>query len=412
MTVPNAFLFFSALLLLSALLEPLANRVRIPFSIVLVITGFAGSEIATKQLGIDTGIRWENFHSIIFFLILPALVFHAAINIAPGALRRNIIVILLLAIPMMLISTALIAVMVYFGIDHPAGFPWIAALLTGTLLSATDPAAVISLLQRAGAPERLSLLLEGESLFNDATAIVLFSIIIAMALPGSESPGTWSDAVPQFLRVFFGGLVFGSFTGLAAHFLIRLSGSTNSIVLLTVICAYGTYTIAELQLHVSGVMAVLAAGLMISCLDKHTGRNNDSQVTGFWGFLTWLAEALIFLLAGVSITLNMFTEQWLAMLTGIVAVIIARLVVVFSGFPLINRLPGVMPLPQRQQLALVWGGVRGTVTLALALSLPLSLGYWYTVQSIAYGVVLFTLFFQATSMGLVIGKRKPGGGVD
>jgi len=409
---PNSFLFFSALLLLSALLEPLTNRLRIPFPIVLVIIGFAGSEIATGQLGIDTGIRWENFHWIIFFLILPVLVFQAAIHIQPGALRQNIVIILLLAVPLMLISTALIAVMVYFGINHPSGFPWVAALLTGALLSATDPAAVISLLQRTGAPERLSLLLEGESLFNDATAIVLFSIIIAMALPGSESPGSWPEAVPQFFRVFLGGLVFGSFTGLVAHFLIRLSGSTNSIVLLTVICAYGTYTVAEIQLHVSGVMAVLAAGLMLACLDKQAERKNESQVTGFWGFLTWLAEALVFLLAGVSITLNMFTDQWLAMLIGIVAVFIARLVVVFSGFPLINRLPGVVPLPPRQQLALVWGGVRGTVTLALALSLPLSLGYWYTVQSIAYGVVLFTLFFQATSMGLVLGKRNPGDGVD
>lgn len=406
MTVPNAFLFFSALLLLSALLEPLARRFRVPFSIVLVIIGFAGSEIATDQLGIDTGIRWENFHSIIFFLILPVLVFHAAINIRPGALRQNIIIILLLAVPLMLFSTGLIAVMVYFGIDHPTGFPWIAALLTGALLSATDPAAVITLLQRAGAPERLSLLLEGESLFNDATAIVLFSIIIAMALSGVESSGSWSAAVPQFLNVFFGGLVFGSFTGLVAYYLMRLLRSTNTLVLLTVICAYATYTIAELRLHISGVMSVLAAGLMIGCLEIRSGKNNVLQVKDFWGFITWLAEALIFLLAGVSITISMFTEQWLAMLIGILAVIIARVVVVFGSFPLINRLPGVTPLPPRQQLVLVWGGVRGTVTLALALSLPLSLGYWYTVQSIAYGVVLFTLFFQATTLGLVIGNRQ------
>jgi len=117
-----------------------------------------------------------------------------------------------------------------------------------------------------------------------------------------------------------------------------------------------------------------------------------------------VAEALIFILAGVTITLSMFIDQWLAILIGIAAVIFARVIVIFGIFPAMNILPGIEPVPVKHQIVLAWGGVRGTVTLALALSLPLILDYWYTIQSIAYGVVLFTLFFQATTMNYLINK--------
>ena len=118
----------------------------------------------------------------------------------------------------------------------------------------------------------------------------------------------------------------------------------------------------------------------------------------------YIAESTIFLLAGITITLSMFTEQWLAIVIGIIAVVIARIVMVFGTFPILRIVPGVDAVPLKQQVVLAWGGVRGTVTLALALSLPLTLDYWYTIQSIAYGVVLFTLFVQATTMSPLIRK--------
>ena len=404
MLTSYTFLFFLALLIISILLEPLSKKFHIPFSIILVIIGYTGSEIVVKFFGIDTGIRWDNFHDIIFFIILPVLIFQAAIEINIKALKDNIIPIFVLALPLMVISAAVTAMAIYYGIAHPSGFPWIAALLTGALLSATDPAAVLSVLKASGASHRLHMLLEGESLFNDATAIVLFSIFIAMALSPTQS-ASWGFAVQQFLAIFTGGVAIGVITGIAGHLIIRQVYKPEVYVLVTLVCAYSSYIVTEVVFHYSGVMAVLSAGLIIGALDKDTsGRDTNPFIKEFWGVISYLAESLIFLLAGITITIYMFIDQWLAIIIGIAAVLIARVAVIFGFFPLVNLLPGVEPVSMKHQSVLVWGGVRGTVTLALALSLPLSLDYWYTIQSVAYGVVLFTLFFQATTIRLFINK--------
>ena len=407
MLTSYTFLFFLALLLISVLLEPLAKKLRIPFSIILVIVGFIGSEVVVKLFGVDTGIRWDNFHDIIFYVILPILIFQAAIEINLKSLKENLVPIIVLAIPLMVISAAVTAVCVYYGIAHPSGFPWIAALLTGALLSATDPAAVLAVLKGSNTPERLSMLLEGESLFNDATAIVLFSILITMAVSGTQAV-TWSSALIQFLTVFIGGLAVGAMVGIVGHVIINLLHKPKVYVMVTLVCAYGSFIIAEVIFHFSGVMAVLSAGLVTGALGGDIKQRNENHfIDEFWGFASYIAEALIFLLAGITITVTMFTDQWLAIIIGIASVLIARTAVIFSFFPAINLLPRVEPIPFKHQAILAWGGIRGTVTLALALSLPLTLDYWYTIQSIAYGVVLFTLFFQATTINILVSKLHP-----
>ena len=177
--------------------------------------------------------------------------------------------------------------------------------------------------------------------------------------------------------------------------------------MVTLLTAYGAFIIAEDLFHFSGVMAVLAAGLFLGKMSFQIADGQDNKFTeDLWAFAAHVTELLIFLLAGVTITLTMFTDQWLAMLIGIVAVIVARVVIVFGLLSLFSRLPKVETVPLKHQAVLTWGGVRGTVTLALALSLPLMLESWFTVQSIAYGVVLFTLFVQTTSMNLLIRKLK------
>ena len=405
MLTSNTVLFLLGLLLVSALLEPLAKKLRIPFSIVLVVIGYIGSEVVIKLLNVDTGIRWHNFHAIIFYLILPILIFQAAIEINLSSLKANLVPILVLALPLMVVSAGVTAIGVYYGIGHASGFPWIAALITGALLSATDPAAVMALLKKSNAPERINMLLEGESLFNDATAIVLFTIIIAMALTGEQANHSWSSAFIRFLSVFLGGLTIGALVGISGYVIIRLINQSYTFVLITLAGTYTSYLIAEDIFHFSGVMAVLSTGLILGSLGKEKIDEEKKRfVNEFWNFSAYVAEALIFILAGVTITLSMFTDQWLAILIGIAAVIFARVIVIFGIFPAMNILPGIEPVPVKHQIVLAWGGVRGTVTLALALSLPLILDYWYTIQSIAYGVVLFTLFFQATTMNYLINK--------
>ena len=406
MLTSHTALFLMMLLLVAAVVEPLAKKLPVPFSVVLVIIGFMGSELVVKTLGVDTGIRWDNFGTIIFYFVLPILIFQAALEIDLKLLWKNIIPIGLLALPLMLVSAVVIAACVYRGIDHAVGFPWMAALITGALLSATDPAAVLALLKNANAPEKLNMLLEGESLFNDATAVVMFSLLIAIAT-GAQSAGSVDEVILRFATVFFGGLAVGIIVALFLCLMMKIIGGFGSFPLLSLICAYTAFLVAEDLLHLSGVMAVLAAGLTIGKYQwKSTSESHNDFTEKFWGLLGHIAESTIFLLAGITITLSMFTEQWLAIMIGIIAVVIARTVMVFGLFPVLHIVPGVEAVPLKQQVVLAWGGVRGTVTLALALSLPLTLDYWYTIQSIAYGVVLFTLFVQATTIGPIIRKLE------
>ena len=392
----HAILFFSGLLLLAIVIQPLARKARIPFTATLVVAGYISSELLVKA-GVDTGIRAENFHDLIFFVFLPVLVFESAYNINARLLWKNLLPILFLAIPLMLLSTVITATLVYFGIGHPAGFPWIAALLTGALLSATDPVAMVTLLRQMGVSERLAMLMEGESLFNDATAIVVFSVFLAIAT-GSDGPMSLADASRYFLRVFFGGILVGAGTGLIFEVLVKLTGETIIKALATVISAYLAYLVAESLLHVSGVMAVLVTGLILGYRSQHAAPDTD---TGFeqelWKFNAYVANVLVFLLMGVTITLGMFEERWLAMLIGIAGVLLARALGILTCVPLLNSLTPIEPIGRPFQIVMLWGGLRGAVTLALALSLPISLDYWWTIQSIAFGVVLFTLFIQATT---------------
>ncbi|MFB3083071.1 MAG: cation:proton antiporter [Gammaproteobacteria bacterium] len=406
MNIALAVLFFMVLLLLAVLVEPLTERIRVPFSAVLVVIGFVGSEVLVAA-GFDTGVRWENFHALIFYVFLPVLIFEAAFRLDFRSLLKDLIPIVLLAVPFMVLAAAITAVIVYYGIAHPSGFPWIAALITGALLSATDPVSVLALLKTTKAPERLNILLEGESLFNDATAIVLFSILIALVLSPGEAT-SWQGAVGEFLLVCFGGLACGALFGALAYALMAAFRQPVIKGVITVLLVYFAYLIAEVLLQVSGVMAVLAAGLTLGEMTRRRGESREWRfVEDLWEFAGYIANALIFLLAGVTITVVMFTSHWLAMLIGIVAVLIARVVVVFGLLGPMSRLPGMKAIPLSHQVVLTWGGVRGAVTLALALSLPLALDPWFTIQSIAYGVVLFTLFVQSTTIRLVIRKLAP-----
>ena len=398
MFVSGTFLFFLVLLLCAVLAYPLSKKTHVPYPIFLVLIGFAGSEIITKHLGIDTGIHWESFDELIFHGLIPVIIFQAALSLDIKSMRSNLPLILLLAIPFMLLGAGITGALIYFGIAHPGGFPLIAALLVGALLSATDPSAVLSLLKQSGTPDRLRMLLEGESLFNDATAIVLFSVILAIAVSGDSGSITLSAGVLKLGYVFLGGIVLGL---VAVVVLCGISGfivNARLQTLLSVIFAYGVYILAEKFLHLSGVMAVLTTGLVFGNRVNKYAADRSGEIHSVWDFASFVSETLIFLMAGITITLDMFTDQWLAMLIAIAAVVLSRVVIVFVPLALVCRFPGQERLPVKHQVVLVWGGVRGTVTLALALSLPLSLDYWYTIQSMAYGVVIYTLFVQATTI--------------
>ena len=393
---------FSTLLLVGMLAEPLARKAYIPFSVLLVVLGFIGSEIIVA-LGFDTGLRWHHFSEIVLHALLPILVFESAYNIDSRALKKDLAIILILAIPLVVVSSLLIGLLIFLGIDHSTGFPIVVALLTGAILSSTDPVAVIAIFKKVGAPKRLIILMEGESLFNDVASIVLYTIILSLAL-SSDLSFSFNDSIYEFARVLIGGLVAGSVFGAIGYILLRFLNSSSSIGIVTISAVIFSIFVAEYLWHTSGVLAVLVAGLILGSTRKKYSNSEFSQ--SLWDFMAYIANVVLFLLLGVTITVMMFTQQWLAMLIGIVATLLVRALLLYGTMPLLNLVPKIEPVSIQYRSVMIWGGLRGAVAVALALSLPVDVEGWYTIQSITYGVVLFTLFFQAPTLGLFLRKIK------
>ena len=392
--------FFVMILLLVALMaEPLARRIHLPFTAVLVIFGFIGSHVFESTV-IDIGAQTKQFHDLVFFVFLPVLIFESAFAIDGKLFFNNLAPILILAIPVMLFSTVVTGVLIYWGIDHATGFPWVAAFITGALLSATDPVAVVALLKQGGTPKRLATLISGESLLNDATAIVAFSLALFLALH-PEQDITAGSAFIQFCIVFFGGLVIGILVSFVALLMQRAIEDPVVQGLISVIAAYFAFLLAEKTFHISGVMAVLALGLIMGRAHR-ADYDEDNFVERLWAFNAYIANALVFLIMGYIISLDMFQERWLAILIGIGSVLVVRMIGLFLLVPVATALTPEEPIDMRYRTVLFWGGLRGAVTLALALSIPTELDYWWTIQSIAFGVVVFTLFVQAPTMNSLL----------
>lgn len=394
----GAVLFFLALLVAGLLLERGAQRARIPVGVLLVLLGFTASELATRVAGLDLGVRWHNLGTLITYVIVPGLVFEAALRLDSAALRREWLPVLLLSLPLLLLGAGITAALAVLGIGDRAGFPVTAGLLAGAILCSTEMTGMFRLLLESGAPARVAWILEGESIFNDTAALVLFMLVLAVASmdPAHVTAGgvTW-----LFLRLLVGGVAAGCVCGLAALWILRRVPGSRSFALLSVACAWGVFLLAQRVLGVSGAMAVLCAGLILSHDVRHADRAGFAHE--FWRFVAHTVGALVFILAGVTITVDMFRDQWLAMIIGAAAVLTARTAIVFGVLGPASRLPRQAPLRAGELGLLTWGSVRGSVTLALALSLPLHLDYWYTLQALVYGAVLFSLFVQATTVSRV-----------
>jgi len=366
------------LLLISSLVGIVTERLRVPYTAGLVVIGLVLALVGQRDFNVSP--------EIFLGLLVPPLIFEAAFQVKAQDLFKDITPILSLAVPGVLLTTFLVGGVLYWGTD----FSLTTALLFGSLIAATDPIAVISLFRSLGVPHRLQMILEGESLFNDGTAIVLFNMMITVAVTGYFNLG---ESVLNFIVVSGGGLIIGLVLGL----LISLAISTidNSLIetTLTTVLAFGSYIVAE-QFHVSGVLAVVAAGIVSGNLGpRRMAPTTRILVYNFWEYAAFLANSFVFLLIGLQIDLNILITDWKAVLWAILAVLVARAASIY-GLSWIG--PGI---PRRYKHVLYWGGLRGAISLALALSLPASLGEQGTIiKSMAFGVVLFTLLVQGLTM--------------
>jgi monovalent cation:H+ antiporter, CPA1 family len=375
------------LLLVVSLVAIVVRRLRVPYTVALVVVGL----LITTQ----SNIQIEFSPALILAVLIPPLVFEAAFHIHITDLQRNLVWILILAIPGVLLTTGIVGgvLAAFTGIGVGLAF------LFGAIVSATDPVAVVSLFRTLGAPKKLTVLIEGESLLNDGTAIVVFNLVLLAVLLGNIDV---AGSVIDFVKVSAGGLVIG----LVAGWLIaRLIASIDDYLIettLTTILAYGAYLLAD-RLQMSGVLAVVAAGLVNGNLGSR-GMSPSTRIVlyNFWEYVAFLANSMVFLLIGMEINLASLLLNWQLLLISILAVLLARWIIIFGLGWLANRF-SQEKVSRRWQAVLAWGGLRGAISLALVLSLPATLGPGREqLRVMAFGVVLFTLLVQSTTMNALV----------
>lgn len=371
------------LLSIAAIVAILTRRLRLPYSVGLVVAGVAVAILPfTPKVSLTK--------DLIFTALLPPLIFEAAFSLRWKYLRRDLPVILTLATAGVLLSAAITSV----GMHFAAAWTWPAAMIFGVLIAATDPVAVLATFREAKARGRLLLLVEAESLFNDATAAVAFTMAIALT---SGRSITALESIGTLLLTVGGGLLAG---GIVAAVVLLLAGRTEDHLVeltFTTIAAYGSFLLAE-HFHGSGVLATLTAGLMLrnyGTLGILTMRGIEA-VRAFWQFAAFVANSLVFLLIGMHEAQQHFAAMWLAIAAAILLVILGRAAAIYPLCLLFSQTS--MRVTMRHQHILFWGGLRGALALALALGLPPETPGREAIITVSFAVVAFSLFVQGLSM--------------
>lgn len=389
MNLPEWLLQLSALLAGAVLLGIVAKRARLPLTVVLAVIGFGAG------IFLDNPLQGEVFKEVVVFLFLPVLVFEAALGLSTRAFFRNLVPILALAVPALVVSAGIVGATLIVGL----GVPVAAAGVFGVLISATDPVAVVAVFRELGVPRRLLTLVEGESLLNDGVAIVLFNIFLAAALGNQVSIG---GGMLDFLSVFFGGAAVGAAVGGIATLVLPLLEKLPAAAL-SVAVAYGGFVLADEVFGFSGIMATLAAGLVLAAAAPV--RASEEVRTGWnelWEALGYVANALLFLIIGLAIEPSLFVRYGGAIALAVAAVLVARALGVVPLVWALERLRYIPPVGMRNKVVLVWGGLRGGVALALALALPESLPQRDLFIAMTGGVVLATLLLNATTISALV----------
>lgn len=397
MTAPSGPLSVTevfVLLVAAAVVVAIVTRrsTLLPYSVALVVFGVA---VAALRLP----IRIEVGAELLLAVLLPGLVFEAAYRTDVGALWPNLPAVTVLAGPGVVITAAAVGVALHLG----TGMELVLSFLVGTMLAATDPAAVIALFNQLRAPRRLLTLVEAESLFNDGTGIVIF-VIALEALRGQVGPGAAvvglvvSVAVATAVGVAVGFAASRVMAGVHDH-LIEL--------MISLVAAYGSYLIAA-RLGQSGLIATVVCGLVFGSYGRRVGmsRASEAAIDTVWEFIGFLLTTLVFLLIGLAISIRQLLDAAPATLLVVAVLVAARAMVVYGalglGSRLLHRLRWAKPMPVGWLHVVAWSGLRGAVSVALALSLPADLPQRDLVQGIVFGAVLLTLLLQGTAARLVV----------
>ncbi|HWP98178.1 MAG TPA: Na+/H+ antiporter [Syntrophomonadaceae bacterium] len=370
---------FFWLLVLATMVAMVGSYIKIPYALALVMTGLVmGATGLLPQVSLDP--------HILFAIFLPPLLFEAAINMRVSLLAANWKPVSIYALIGTLLATMVTAWLAY----RLLGLPLEAALVFGALISPTDPISVIAIFRESGVGRNLSMIMEGESVFNDGVAIVLFTLLVSFAAGQDTTP---LNGVSSFLTVVAGGAALGGAIGLIASRVTQEFDDHLLEIMLTTVVVFASYLSAE-WLHASGVIAVVAAGLVMGSygMQKEMSANTRLAVNSFWEYAAFAVNSMVFLLVGFEVTLVNLWPLLPMILAGFLIVLAGRAIAIYGLSPMV-KFSGYH-VPVKWQHMLFWGGLRGAIPMALALSLDHSFPKRDEILLLTFGVVLLSLLLQ------------------
>lgn len=386
--IPELVLILILLLLIATAVALVTQRLRISYVAGLVLAGLPITDLLSRRIGLDP--------FLVLNLFLPILIFEAAINTDISRLRSTFKPIALLAGPGSVFSAAIIAVLVKFGL----GLDWIPALLVGVILANTDTVSMIAVFKEIRVPSRLSTIVEGETLFNDAAALVTFNLLLVIYATGTIST---TQVIKEVLIVALGGGLVGAVLGyLCLPIYVRLRDPLSSL-LLTVALALGAFQLGQF-LGVSGAVAVVIAGLVFGNLGLPRSASASDRITliSFWEYAGFIVNTFIFLLIGIEINPLTLWQTLPSIVLVILAYQLGRILSVYSLLWVLRRID--RPIPLRWQHILILGNIKGSLSMALAVAIPLTLTGRELIIELVFGAVLFSLVIQGLALPWLIKK--------
>jgi CPA1 family monovalent cation:H+ antiporter len=376
-------------LLIASLVAIVSRRLRLPYSVGLVVAGLALSLV-------PSAVELPLSRDLIFNVFLPPLIFEAALHLEWKDFRRDLPLTAVLAFPGVAIAAAAVACGMHFLI----GWSWIGAALFGVLIAATDPVSVIALFKEIKVERRLSMLVEGESLLNDGAAAVGFVMLAAIAA-GADDAVAPMAILNSLLWTVFGGVAVGL---VVAGCLLMVAGQTEDHLVeitLTTVAAYGSFLLAE-HFHMSGVLASLSAGLLVGNFGMMRSITESSRehVFAFWEYAAFLANSIVFILIGTHEAHQQLIPVAGTIGTAILLALAGRALAVYPFCFLFAA--SRLRIDSRYQHVLFWGGLRGALALALALALPAGVPESGEIIPVAFAVVAFSIFVQGLTMPLLV----------